>query len=1001
MNVTWKSVLSGTLSILFYGPAVLMAYETPTHEWISKRAFGASVISQRPDFFLDLGFERKPTFTDGKGEEREVVSVIVNGAVVEDDIPRFLRHFYDPQADEGERGLKLGVRFAPSPDWILEDRFENSDQQYSLRDQAANRYLALTAATESERKKSFGAVLESVGRVIHHLQDMSQPAHVRSDAHGDEHIAASGYEPYVLGLTELGALVPSVYDFGSPAALDTFKTARSFWENNGRGIAEFTSFNFVSQDTNFRWLNPSSGLGPAPDADHGRPGAVPCAGKPLLRHVKASDLGVVLPGDYMTFVATRVDDLNSAVACNERTSSYSVFDSELELVGRERRFSLNKFNYDAALDFLIPRAIAYSAALINYVFRGQLQVENITFLGDRAVLTVKNVAEGGFALSELNSDPQISEFEVFYEAVDGTRKRADTLGDNLRGGVVALNETREIEFRIPADVDRRKLRPYILVFRGKIGEEEGVIGQTFGGGGTVVIHPNIVPMDGVEGGRVLNRMDGGWELSPLRGAMAGNVDWRGSNGDVVTWDGPQSRYFLSDSQRQGVSPNIYVGGALVARAPGNVLGAAMRSSRYGDEIVAAVIFGDGVTIFARPLNAGIDSPFDVNGNSKGWRFLGSVVIGSPDSPVFFNSSATEAQVLADGFEWRHKISVGPSSITSQRLETRGKAEQQSIKSWNTSYSKPEPLGGYTYSSSADERASVSWSEPNVACADYIGDKEVFCEIVSGPTSSSRGTSGISCTSRCWIGSYNSESEAVRTDRRVLRSKSIEIVLGGYELKQEGQRNDARGSGSFSILSTSISREEQRSARIYYLDIRNGIAVYETAFDSTDRTGTTRSVTNRLEWEVLRTKSKTTQVIAQPRPGSREIVASAFDDLGTEIEEKNWRYLVYGDSPLDPEDPFYSSGSGSIVAPPSPYQDNARVFSLGNLHPAALGGPNQGFATTSDGSTVASVDIWMPQDSGPDRRVSNWTYMTGGSLSAVVGGESEGGNSVYFPIGLIR
>jgi hypothetical protein len=66
-------------------------------------------------------------------------------------------------------------------------------------------------------------------------------------------------------------------------------------------------------------------------------------------------------------------------------------------------YALNRFTFDAAHKFLIPRAVGYSAGLINFFFRGQLEItppeEGVYGIVDHTVENLPDV--GGFARIKL------------------------------------------------------------------------------------------------------------------------------------------------------------------------------------------------------------------------------------------------------------------------------------------------------------------------------------------------------------------------------------------------------------------------------------------------------------------------------------------------------------------------------------------------------------------------------------------------------------------------
>jgi hypothetical protein len=73
----------------------------------------------------------------------------------------------------------------PSPDWVLEDNGEVDGQEFSYRNAREHFYKALTSPLLSDREENWGKLFQTLGQIIHHLQDMAQPQHVRNDAHLD------------------------------------------------------------------------------------------------------------------------------------------------------------------------------------------------------------------------------------------------------------------------------------------------------------------------------------------------------------------------------------------------------------------------------------------------------------------------------------------------------------------------------------------------------------------------------------------------------------------------------------------------------------------------------------------------------------------------------------------------------------------------------------------------------------------------------------------------
>lgn len=161
-----------------------------------------------------------------------------------------------------------------------------------------------------------------------------------------------------------------------------------------------------------------------------------------------------------------------------RAATRSIFSDDLQTydVNTGAAFSLNRFNFDAVYPNLIPRAVGYSAGLINYFFRGK-----IDFGFDSADPTK-------YLIKNLGAEPMTGTFSVYYDAVDGARypvKRADgtalewsTSGTLAPGGALSVPV-----FGPPRSPGPQTPGTYMLVFKGDMGQEtsgNGAVGAVAG-----------------------------------------------------------------------------------------------------------------------------------------------------------------------------------------------------------------------------------------------------------------------------------------------------------------------------------------------------------------------------------------------------------------------------------------------------------------------------------------------------------------------------------------
>lgn len=472
------------------------SFEPETHAEISVRAVQKSVLSQQ-SVLSDMGLQSSilddsQQFPNGRARNRNIVELFQDGARFEDDFLRSLNHFYNPLTGAGIRDS------SPSPDWAISGAGDTSTTKFSFNAAREYMYNALTDGSESFRLRQFGLMFRSLGQVIHHIQDMAQPQHTRLDLHCAIEackvigkFAPSAYEIYTDKDGIRDKLLFLGYDptYGQDD-IQTFNSARKFWQTpDGKGMADYSNRGFVSAGTNFD----KPGLFPSPVFD---PTAVSDPQDIQVLCAEEATRGRPCENTNLTgtitFYGSAVEDRfrPSTNTFNFRTSSHSIFDPDLKKEGRASVFSLNRFNFYAAHDLLIPRAVGYSAGLINYFFRGKLD-----FKKDEQDQTK-------FRIVNLGPEAMNGRFALYYDAKDGNRypvtvDPADPNRDikDSKGWlltVAALNPvvpnsnlSEPIAFVPPVDdgspTSPKARNEYMLVFSGTMGEEQedktkGVLG---------------------------------------------------------------------------------------------------------------------------------------------------------------------------------------------------------------------------------------------------------------------------------------------------------------------------------------------------------------------------------------------------------------------------------------------------------------------------------------------------------------------------------------------
>jgi hypothetical protein len=391
------------------GMTTANAYEVPTHQALTIEAVNRSVLVTDPTLLTDIDMpgidaQYPMTSTAGTYPGRTVVST---GAADEDghtidDTRRVFNHFYDVQYNHyAGRGMDvLGYVGNPSPLWAIEDSGEVLDldnhrpQVFSVRQLQQYYYLSLTSASRADRIYNFGRVLESTGHVVHHLQDMAQPQHVRNDQHLHPLPATTYnpgwalYEQYSWRKFEKPGVLTDLLNANSYPP-PTFGTSREFWYTTGTtvarylGMGEFTSNNFISHGTNFRptWTS-ANGIDIVPTATEPLPNKYNYDGTSKYietQSVTVSTMGGAQRSGYVDFVIGKAfDEKFGAITGNLRVAATSVTDLTAwgaaygQNSGRANVFTENTAIYDDEHRVLIPRAVGFSAGLINHMFRGRL-----------------------------------------------------------------------------------------------------------------------------------------------------------------------------------------------------------------------------------------------------------------------------------------------------------------------------------------------------------------------------------------------------------------------------------------------------------------------------------------------------------------------------------------------------------------------------------------------------------------------------------------------------
>jgi hypothetical protein len=246
---------------------------------------------------------------------------------------------------------------------------------------------ALLKKEDADRNRIFARMFRSVGQVAHLLQDMAVPAHVRNDMQGHWEFQKvfysafkelhpdwwnlNNYKTYNVINWMGNDFEAYVYDKGSSfiqgggaiPTIDQNKTVMTLWDSNtyrngqdihniGSGLAEYTTANFLSQNKMLdadKFKHPST-----------KDGEVSMWPKHILAEDGKYD-------DRYYFKMQQGSPKVQYLAASSFLNSFSPFYCH--------RFDyLDDVCHNEYARFLIPKAVDYSTGLINYFFRGTLEI---------------------------------------------------------------------------------------------------------------------------------------------------------------------------------------------------------------------------------------------------------------------------------------------------------------------------------------------------------------------------------------------------------------------------------------------------------------------------------------------------------------------------------------------------------------------------------------------------------------------------------------------------
>lgn len=468
------------LAFIFSSATMSNAYDTDNvHPKINENALIQSTV--------DSYLKSQLGFADGIKEvfkKKRIAEWIKDGARLEDEtVCRSRNHFHDPLKSWGSAGLNNAAvnsyclllnleKFSVDSSlmWAQKESLNPFYDNLWAWPKARNYYFkALTGSVKDEREKNFAYTFRALGQVAHLIADSSVPAHVRNDIHVFPITTAFGitlgkrqtYESWAMKnwwwLNYSGIKVDTsifnqaVPDSPAPVPISALWDQNKYVGNNASvtwstnpviseyGLAEYTNANFFSEDTIFEAY-------PHPNKEN-------TTAKLVEQYAKDGKK------DKVWYIQGYT---------SQRLAAYSYFNKWL--LPDRWQYNLDDYVYSDYASQLIPRAVGYSAGLLDYFFRGDIDL-------------IPDYETGSGYVIVNNTDEDMSGiFELWYDNTKDERVKLPNGPGFLKIGKKSVGNNRSANISFLPPTDAKKTGSYMLVFRGQLGnEKDAIVGRSLSG----------------------------------------------------------------------------------------------------------------------------------------------------------------------------------------------------------------------------------------------------------------------------------------------------------------------------------------------------------------------------------------------------------------------------------------------------------------------------------------------------------------------------------------
>lgn len=374
-----------------------------THLDLSEMAARKSVLGLPQNYLKNLGFIKG---LDEKTNGKEAFKWIRDGAYFEDAgnwwnaimaSARSNNHFHNPLKPWVEAGLSDVQTGESSVLWAQ----DSNQQNFLVGDWSWLKiknyfYLALISLTDMDRQTNLAKTFRGLGHQMHLVQDTGQPDHVRNDAHpmdaimgrnqyGDLYFEkwAKTNSDFIISIatsTTFPPIYPNVAMNVSNSNLapitqfidtDSYVLGGSPSTSNAQGLAEYTNANFLSDDTIFTEHRPTDDKHYFPFPRKTSTNIQELQNQNLLPETIISQDGVA---ELSFYIKKNADGEPIEHFVKPTYLTNNMYDTIGGGYLYERTFYRDEKCHEDYAQKLIPRAVGYSAGLLNYFFRGSIEI---------------------------------------------------------------------------------------------------------------------------------------------------------------------------------------------------------------------------------------------------------------------------------------------------------------------------------------------------------------------------------------------------------------------------------------------------------------------------------------------------------------------------------------------------------------------------------------------------------------------------------------------------